>query len=174
MQEVQTLLKRNSATMTTHRVLQAKPVLNTAVLSCIDARADPAHFLDLQPGEAVVLRNAGGRVTDDVERQLGLLGFFSRQMGPEMFKLIIVHHTDCGVERMEDPDVTAKVSAVSGVSQDYVSSIAIHDHDHAASLRADVERLNASRLVPAGIHVTALIYDHETGAVRTEFEAVTR
>ena len=172
MNDHDTLLGRHAAQIARHQALPIRPRLNTVVLSCLDARTDPAHFLGLEPGDALVLRNAGGRVTPDIEQQLGVLGVLARKVSPEMFGLVIVHHTDCGMERIASDEVAAKVSTASGVSPEYVRALAIHDH--AASLREDVERLQSSPMVPRGIHITAVVYDHATGRLQTELEAVTQ
>jgi carbonic anhydrase len=88
--------------------------LNTFVLTCADARVDPAHFLGLELGDALVFRNAGGRVTDDIELELSILWTFAaHRMGESFqgFSLVIIQHTDCGFERLSNPETVAALSA---------------------------------------------------------------
>ena len=82
------------------------PRLSTVVLTCLDARVDPAHLLDLQLGDALVIRNAGGRINPSVLSDLAVLGLLfaalpgDKAMTPE---LVILHHTDCGMSRFAEP-----------------------------------------------------------------------
>ena len=171
MSHVPTLLERNAQfAQERHRPLPIRPEMNTVVLSCLDARTDPAHFMALDAGEAVVIRNAGGRVTPAVEQELGMLAAMVRQAWGAAFEIVVVHHTDCGVERLADPDARAGVSAASGVDADALALLAIADHD--ASLRDDLSRLRASSVVPNGITVTGLRYDPATGRAETRFVEV--
>ena len=78
------LLQRNEAYAQHHEPLAPLPTLNTIVISCVDARIDPAHILGLAPGEAVVLRNAGGRVTDAVLQDIALLIANKWEMTPRL------------------------------------------------------------------------------------------
>jgi carbonic anhydrase len=172
MSHLSTLLERNARfEQDRHRPLPIRPEMNTVVLSCLDARTDPAHFLGLAAGEAVVIRNAGGRVTPAVEQELGVLAAMVRRAWGAEFEIVLVHHTDCGMERLADPDIRAVVSAASSVDADALALLAISDHD--TSLRDDLSRLRASSVVPKGITVTGLRYDPATGRADTRFvEAV--
>ena len=167
---VPTLLQRNVEAMERHQALTIRPEMNTVILSCLDARSDPAHFVGLQPGDALVIRNAGGRVTEDVEHHLALLGALANKMGGPLFELVVVHHTDCGMERIADPDARGALRKASGVPGPLLDRLAIRDRD--TSLREDVERLQQSAVVPAGLKVTAMTYDHETGAAQEVFTEV--
>jgi carbonic anhydrase len=119
--------------------LPVLPRLRTVVLTCGDARVDPAHILGLELGEAVVIRNNGGRVTEAVVEEIATLAFMVAKMDgaePRPWKLVLMQHTQCGAERLADPDFQRVLKEHIGVD---VSSSAIADHEQ--SLREDVERL---------------------------------
>ena len=158
-----TLLARNETYAAQHQARPPLPTLNTIVVSCVDARVDPAHILGLASGEAVVLRNAGGRVTEAVEQDIGLLiAMASAALGkPARPDIVLIHHTDCGMERLAEPEVIEGLSSASGIAGSVLERLAIQDHTH--SLRADVERLASSPLVPKGAQVTGLRYDQSSG-----------
>lgn len=159
----QTLLARNAAYAEAHEPRPPLPTLNTIVVTCTDARVDPAHILGLGAGEAVVLRNIGGRITEAVEQDIGILiAMASKAMGePARPKIVLVHHTQCGAEMLCDDTVAKGLSASSGIAERVLTKLAIADH--AKSLRADVDRLASSALVPAGVEVFALRYDQTSG-----------
>ena len=150
-----------------HGDLAILPRLSTAVLTCLDARSDPAHFLGLELGDAVVLRNTGGRVTADVERDLAILWFLASRLagsrGPEL-ELAIVQHTDCAMERFSDPHVQRGASQAIGVEESDIEMMAIADHE--TSLHGDIERLRRSDLVPGGLIVSGHLYDLNNGQLR--------
>jgi carbonic anhydrase len=83
----------------------ATPNLKAMIIGCADMRVDPAHLLGLKPGEALVLRNIGGRITPVLLQELGMLGRIGQVMGKVAggggeFHLIVLHHTDCGITRL--------------------------------------------------------------------------
>src|ERR1700678_1257752 len=84
---------------------EAMPNVRAMIIGCADMRVDPAHILGIAPGEAVVIRNIGGRVTPGLLQQLGMLGKIGEVAGKNpggggAFHLIILHHTDCGITRL--------------------------------------------------------------------------
>ncbi len=136
----------------------------TIVLTCVDSRVDPAHFLGLELGDTLVLRNSGGRVTDDVEQGVALLSGMTRLAAGDRaprLSLAIVHHTDCGLERIAAPGPRQALSQSTGIEPEVLETLAISDHQ--ASLRADIERLRASDLVPAELEVSGHLYDVTSG-----------
>lgn len=163
------LLSRNADYAKTHHPRAPLPTLNTIVVSCVDARIDPAHILGLAPGEAVVLRNAGARVTEEIERDIALLvAMASRAMGrPADPEIVLIHHTQCGVEMLCKREVVQRLSEATKLSTGALEARAIHDH--AASLREDVDRLAASPHVPPGSRVSAMRYDQESGHIELLF-----
>lgn len=160
------LLERNRrfASDFTAADLPILPKLRTVVLACGDARVDPAHILGLELGDAVVIRNNGGRVTSAVLEEIAALAFMvSRMDGAESgaFDLILLQHTQCGAERFADSGFQHALKEHIGVD---VSSVAIVDHEQ--SLHEDVERLRNAPAVPGHIVVSGLIYDVKHGTVR--------
>ena len=84
---------------------RALPNVKAVIIGCADMRVDPAHVLGIKPGEAVVMRNIGGRITPGLLEQLGLLGRIGEVAGEipgggGEFHLIVLHHTDCGITRL--------------------------------------------------------------------------
>ena len=147
--------------------LAMMPRSSTMVLTCADARVDPAHVLGLELGDAVVFRNAGARVTHDVELELGILWTLASRMAGDRFRgiaLAIVHHTDCGFERLAHPDLGRALSATLGIEGAEIEALAIKDH--AASIHEDIERLRRSPLVPKELVVSGHLYNVADGMVR--------
>ena len=140
------------------------PKLRTVILACADARVDPAHILGLELGDAVVIRNNGGRVTRAVLEEIATLSFMVAKMEggePGPFELILMQHTQCGAERFADPVFQGALKDHLGID---VSPVAITDHEQ--SLRDDVERLRSAPEVPGHIVVSGFIYDVKHGSVR--------
>lgn len=140
------------------------PKLRAVVLACGDARVDPAHILGLKLGDAVVIRNNGGRVTQAVVDEIATLAFMVAKMdgaerGP--FELIIMQHTKCGAERFANPEFQRVLREQIGVD---VAPVAITDHEK--NLREDIERLCSAPTVPRHIVVSGLLYDVQQGRVR--------
>ena len=166
MSHLKTLFDRNRqfAANFEHGDLAILPRLSTAVLACLDARSDPAHFLGLEVGDAVVLRNTGGRVTANVERDIAVLWFLASRLAggrsPEL-ELAIIQHTDCGMERFANPHVRRGASQGIGVEESDLDTMAITDHE--TSLHGDIERLRRSDLVPGGLIVSGHLYDVNNG-----------
>ena len=87
--------------------LQAAPIKKFAILTCMDARLDPAKFAGLSEGDAHVIRNAGARVSDDAIRSL-LISY--KLLGTKEW--FVIHHTDCGLEKFSDVDIDKKLSLI--------------------------------------------------------------
>jgi carbonic anhydrase len=160
------LLQRNQDFAANHedRGLGKMPRLNLVVLCCADPRVDPAPLLGLEDGDAVVLRNLGGRVTPEVERQLAVIGAMTRMLGDASappLELAIVHHADCGTESLAAPERRAKMAQASGVDAPLLASLAIADHR--TSLIDDIARLERSKLVPSDLIVSAHLHELTTG-----------
>lgn len=144
------------------------PSMRTVILTCADARVDPAHILGLQLGEAVVIRNTGGRVTPSVIEEIAALAFLANKMDtetPPRFELVIIHHTKCGAERFADPELQKGIAAKLGVD---VAHYAITDHTD--SLTTDLQSLRNAPEVPSYIQASAYIYDVDHGTL-TEVSA---
>jgi carbonic anhydrase len=139
------------------------PKLRTVVLTCADARVDPAHIFKLDLGESVVMRNSGGRVTKEIIEEIATMAFLVAKMDGEKrgpFELIIMQHTHCGVERYADPNFQKALKDHIGID---VSSLSISNHEK--SLREDIEQLRIAPEIPGYIIVSGCIYDVENGTV---------
>ena len=134
------------------------PARQFAVLTCMDARIDPARALGLEEGDAHVIRNAGGVVTDDEIRSLAIS---QRLLGTE--EIILIHHTDCGMLTFEDDAVKAQIEADTGLRPPFALE-AFGDVE--ADVRQSIARLKASPFVPNTAGVRGFVYEVETGRVR--------
>lgn len=166
MSNTATLIKRNDgfASNFSAAELPILPKLRTVILTCADARVDPAFTLGIELGEAVVIRNNGGRVTQEVLHEIAALVFLAAKLdGAELgpFELIIMQHTQCGAERFADPALQAALKDKIGVD---VSSIAISNHEQ--SLKDDVEYLRNAPEIPGYVVVSGLIYDVKNGTIQ--------
>jgi carbonic anhydrase len=121
---------------------------HTAVLTCMDARLDAAGFLDEWPNVAHVVRNAGGRASDDALRSLAA----SCAMGIE--RVMIVHHSDCAMAKHTDEEIRELLPAGAGAEVDFLTI-----EDPLQALKQDVQAVRDCELLPAGIEVRAFIYD---------------
>jgi carbonic anhydrase len=174
---IDTLLQRNHD-FATHRFvagLPMRPTLQTLIISCADPRVDPVHILGLEPGEAVVLRNVGGRVTPGTVQLLSMLlqvptGSGAPSGAPASnnasapvspFHLIVLHHTDCGITRLASN--TTLMADYFDVPPAELPAKAILDPR--AAVAADVAALRAISGLPATLLVSGLVYDTETGLV---------
>jgi carbonic anhydrase len=124
----------------------------------MDARLDPARALGIAPGDAHVLRNAGGVVTDDVIRSLAVS---QRLLGTE--EIVLVHHTDCGMERFTDDEVQDRLEAEAGVRAPFPLGF-FADVDE--SVRESIGRIKASPLVAHTDAIRGFVYDVRTGKLR--------
>lgn len=140
------------------------PSLGTLILTCIDARVDPAHVLGLKLGEAVVFRNNGGRVTQAFIDEVGALAMLvAHRTGVDeaSFGIVLMQHTQCGAQAFADPAFQARIHEHIGVD---VSPSTIVDPNH--DLWEDIARLRTAKTLPGSLRVAALLYDVETGGVK--------
>ncbi len=168
------LLKRNKDFATSQSAARAlMPSLPRALLSlkaviigCADMRVDPAHVLGIKPGEAVVMRNIGGRVTPGLLEELGLLGRIGEVAGAiagggAEFHLIVMHHTDCGSTRLAgDPAMLAHYFQIPEAE---VKAKAVTDPRLAVAV--DVALLRSIPALPGDWLISGLVYDVATGLV---------
>ena len=146
--------------------LAIRPRMSTIILTCVDSRVDPAHLFRLEIGDAVVMRNAGGRITPSVIGDLAVLGVLAASMpGPRAMQpeLVVVHHTDCGMSRLANPTVQQQVAKRLGLSIDEVAAMAITDPS--ATVHDDVERLRATPGMPDQLVVSGFVYDVRNGTL---------
>lgn len=139
--------------------LAAPPRQRIAVLTCMDARLDPARLLGLGLGDANVIRNAGGRATDDAIRSLVIS---QRLLGTN--KVLVIHHTDCGMAKFTNEELAARCKAELGVDAGHVDFLPFQDLEE--SVREDVAILRNSPLIPESVKIGGAIYDVRTGQLR--------
>ena len=154
MTEIQRLLEANASYAAARaNVADARPNRYLAVVTCMDARIDVFAALGLHLGEAHVLRNAGGRVTDDVLRSLALS---VHVLGVRI--VVVMQHTKCGLAGVSDQELRQRTGADLGF-------LPIDDHE--AALREDVEALFETPYLGLVSTVAGLIFDVETGEIRS-------
>jgi carbonic anhydrase len=152
----------------------AVPTARLILVTCLDHRLDPARILGLEPGDAPVIRNAGGRVTESVVTDIAYLGFLARQVfgvdGP-LFEIAVIHHTQCGTGFLADPAFREQAADATGVPARTLAATKVDDPS--VTVKEDVERLLASPLLPPGVTVSGHVYDVETGRVTMVIDAPT-
>ena len=154
------LLRANSlyASYFTKGDLPAPPGRRFAVVTCMDARLDPAKALFLEEGDAHVIRNAGGQVTDDALRSLVISHW---ELGTQ--EVFVMGHTGCGLFMLDNDALRAKLSA-AGVDASGIDFLPFRDLDE--SVRESVRRVRESPLLPDSFEATGMVYDVATGRLR--------
>lgn len=147
--------------------LKIIPSRKTMIIGCVDPRVDPVDVLKLQPGEAAVIRNVGGRVNPALLETMAILRTVSKVGGCEVgegWNLILLQHTDCGITGClhHAPQLLAKHM---GVSPDDLPALEVADPYKAVAV--DVAALKAHPNLPGGFTVTGLVYDVATGRIHT-------
>jgi carbonic anhydrase len=138
--------------------LRLPPATKVAVLACMDARLDPAAVLGLHEGDAHVIRNAGGVVTEDAIRSLAIS---QRLLGTE--EIILIHHTDCGMLTFTDDAFKRSIQDDVGIKPAWAAE-AFADLDD--DVRQSIARIKASPFVPRKHSVRGFVYDVATGRLR--------
>ncbi len=167
MSDLQTLLERNQKFAAEYKGgLKSLPKFSTFILTCADHRVDPAYYLGLELGDALVFRTGGGRVTDDVKLEIGILWtMVARKSGENFprFSLALMQHTECRFERLANPEWAAEVRNQLGLEQAQIDRLA--NADHALRIHEDIEGLRKSPLVPKELIVSCYIYHVEDGTL---------
>ena len=135
--------------------LPLPPALNMAVVACMDARLDTHKLLGIQEGDAHVIRNAGGVVTDDVIRSLVIS---QRLLGTR--EVVLIHHSDCGMLTFRDDDVKDAILADTGLRPSFAME-AFGNLE--GDVRQSIARIKASPFVPAKDQIRGFVYDCATG-----------
>jgi len=138
--------------------LPSPPARKVAVLACMDARLLPSRILGLEEGDAHVIRNAGGVVTDDAIRSLAIS---QRLLGTQ--EILLLHHTDCGMLTFSDDDFKRSIQDETGIKPAWAVE-AFDDLDE--DVRQSIARIQASPFIPNKSSVRGFVYDVHTGAVR--------
>ena len=150
------------------------PTAQTLIVTCLDHRVDPAIILGLQLGEAPVIRNAGGRVTEAVIDDIDYIAFLAEQLLGEavadsLFEVAIVQHTQCGTGFLADPGFRQQAAAATGLPEAALEASAVTDPH--VTVQADVERLLAAPRLSPKVSVSGHVYDVATGRLTTVVDA---
>jgi carbonic anhydrase len=171
------LLERNksfadSGTWRNTPPLPFLPFRQLYIISCLDPRTDPADFLELGFGDAIVARTVGGRVTDAVIQDLSYIGYLVEAKAPEgpYFEAAVIHHTDCGSRLLEDTELRHGFAERSGYDEQMLASLPATVP--ADTVRADVAKIVAAPQVSPRITVSGHVYDTATGLLKTVAEPV--
>ncbi|MBC8141749.1 MAG: carbonic anhydrase [Armatimonadetes bacterium] len=138
--------------------LPMPPARAVAVVTCMDARLHPEAFLGLNIGDAHMIRNAGGRVSDDALRSLAIS---EQLLGTQ--EIVVIHHTDCGMMTFQNSDLREKIQADLGVDVGERDFLPFSDLEQ--SVRDDMAIIKNSPLIPDSIPVSGAVYDVRTGKV---------
>ena len=166
------LLERNEQFARTYTpATLGLPTAQVVVVACLDHRADPAIVLGLQLGDALVIRNAGGRVTQAVVGDIAYLGFLAEQLfggqgaADPLFEVAVVHHTQCGTGFLADPGFRRRAAEATGLPEAALEASAVADPHTTGA--ADGERLLSSPSLPPRVSVSGHVYDIATGLLTT-------
>ena len=151
-------LKANQAYVELHGDLHLsiKPKTKVAIVTCMDSRLHVAPALGLALGDAHILRNAGGRVTDDMIRSLVIS---QQQMGTR--EIVVLHHTDCGAQTFQNEEFQEHLKAELGVDVSDQDFLPFQDVEE--SVREDMQLLRESPLSPDDVVISGAVYDVDTG-----------
>jgi carbonic anhydrase len=138
--------------------LPLPPARKVAVLACMDARLVPSRILGLKEGDAHIIRNAGGVVTDDAIRSLAIS---QRLLGTQ--EIVLLHHTDCGMLTFSDDEFKRSIQEETGIKPAWAVE-AFGDLE--GDVRQSIARIQASPFIPRKDSVRGFVYDVHTGAVR--------
>jgi carbonic anhydrase len=143
------------------------PTLRLYVITCLDPRVDPAHFLGLGLSDAMVVRNVGGRVTPEVINDVAFIAQIGENVIPDgpLFEVAVIHHNQCGTGALADDGFRHRYAERIGADE-----ASLRDHavlDPATTVAHDVELLRAAAAVPPRVAVSGHVYDVVTGLVET-------
>jgi carbonic anhydrase len=150
-----------------HRGAVVLPKLRLFVITCLDPRVDPAHFLGLGLSDAVVIRNVGGRVTPEVINDVAFIGQLAESAlsdGP-LFEVAVIHHTQCGTGALADDTFRRRYAERIGAEESALREHAVLDP--VETVTRDVEILRTAPAVSPRITVSGHVYDVETGLVES-------
>jgi carbonic anhydrase len=138
--------------------LPMPPGRKVAIVACMDARVSPFALLGLEVGDAHVIRNAGGVITDDEIRSLAIS---QRLLGTE--EIILIHHTDCGMLTFSDDEFRRSIQEETGIKPSWPAE-AFSDLEE--DLRQSLARITSSPFIPNKDSVRGFVYEVETGRLR--------
>ena len=143
------------------------PNLRLFVITCLDPRVDPAHFFGLGLGDAMVVRNVGGRVTREVINDVAFIGQLAESVLPDgaLFEVAVIHHTQCGAGALADDTFRRRYAERIGVEESTLRERAVLDP--AVTVARDVGRLRSAPAISERVTVSGHVYDVVTGLVET-------
>jgi len=147
------------------------PNLRLFVITCLDPRVDPAHFFGLGLGDAMVVRNVGGRVTREVINDVAFIGQLAENMLPDgpLFEVAVIHHTQCGSGVLADDTFRRRYAERIGAEESTLRDHAVLDP--AVTVARDVGRLRSAPAISERVTVSGHVYDVVTGLVETVMPA---
>jgi carbonic anhydrase len=151
------------------------PARQLVIVTCLDQRVDPAIVLGLRLGDAPVIRNAGGRITQAVIDDIAFLAFLAGQLftgrgaDDSLFEVAVVHHTQCGTGFLADPGFRRQAAAATGLPEAALEASAVADPHR--TVAADVQRLLTAPSLPPKVSVSGHVYDIATGRITTTQDA---
>lgn len=158
MTAAQEFLKANGTYAATFQKgdLPMPPARHVAALTCMDARLHPARFLGLQEGDAHIIRNAGGRASEDAVRSL----IISEQLLGTT-EIVVIHHTDCGMLTFSNEDLRSRLQREFKADASSIDFLPFSDLEQ--SVRDDIATIKASPFIPGNITISGFIYDVKSG-----------
>jgi carbonic anhydrase len=170
---VEAALDRNRAFAAAggHQGAVVFPNLSLFVITCLDPRVDPAHFLGLGLSDAMVVRNVGGRVTSEVINDVAFIGQLVENVLPDgpLFEVAVIHHTQCGTAALADDTFRRRYAQRIGAEESTLREHAVLDP--VATVTRDVERLRSAPAISPRVTVSGHAYDVVTGLVETVLPA---
>ena len=166
---IESALARNRAFAAAggHKDAVVFPNLRLFVITCLDPRVDPAHFLGLELSDAMVVRNVGGRVTPEVINDVAYIGQLTENVLPDgpLFEVAVIHHTQCGTAALADDTFRRRYAERIGADESTLRDHAILDP--AFTVARDVELLRSASAISPRVSVSGHVYDVVTGLVQT-------
>jgi carbonic anhydrase len=167
--DIETVLERNRAFAAAggHEGAVVFPNLGLFVITCLDPRVDPAHFLGLELSDGMVVRNVGGRVTPEVINDVAYISQLAENVLPDgpLFEVAVIHHTQCGAGALADDTFRHNYAQRIGADEVTLRERAVLDP--AATVKSDVQRLRSAPAIPERVAISGHVYDVVTGLVRT-------
>ena len=160
MSAVDTYLEHNAeyAAVFSKGNLPVQPAKQVAIVACMDARLETGALLGMEEGEAHVIRNAGGVVTDDVIRSLAIS---QRLLGTR--EVMLIHHTDCGMMKFTGDELKAEIEKETGIRPHFAMETFANLE---SNLRQSIARINASPFIVHKDGIRGFVYEVETGRLR--------
>jgi carbonic anhydrase len=166
---IESALERNRAFAAAggHRGAVVFPNLRLFVITCLDPRVDPAHFLGLGLSDAMVVRNVGGRVTPEVINDVAFIGQLAEGAVPDgpLFEVAVIHHNQCGTGALADDGFRHRYAERIGAEESSLRQHAVLDP--VATVTDDVERLRSAPAISRRVTVSGHVYDVVSGLVET-------